>query len=797
MIESFWEQHRTPVGKQFLGAVRTVEQAGRHQFRLSDVNSCVQVSVISDEIIRVRLAPNGTFLPDFSYALQEYPFEVKKADLKVEPENVVITTSSLRLAVNRKNFIFQFYDRKGTLLNADATPSHWEENIEFGGYYLYSAKAIQDHENFYGLGDKAADLNLIHKRFTLWSTDSYAFEWGTDPLYRNIPFYMGLFDGVAYGLFYDNTYRTHFDFGLADQAQCRYVAEGGELNYYFIAGPSMIKVLQRYCQLTGTHPMPPLWSLGYHQSRWSYYPQQKLLDLASEFRSRQIPCDVLHLDIDYMEGYRCFTWDAEKFPDPVGMNRRLKALGFKTVTIVDPGIKMDPEYSLYKEGIEQGYFCRRGDDYMMEGPVWPGRCQFPDFTKPEVRDWWGDQFQMLLDSGVEGVWTDMNEPSIFGMGTFPNDVRHHYDGLRGSHRKAHNVYGMQMARATWEGLRRLQKNRRPFVLTRSCYSGVQRYAACWTGDNIGTWAHLRLANVQIQRMAMSGISFTGSDIGGFIQNADAELFIRWIQLGAFSPFMRAHSSGDTREREPWSYGPEAEVILKKFIELRYRLLPYLYTCFWQNHRYGLPIQRPIIMEEQAAHNTYRQDEFLFGDNLLVCPVFEPGQSWRRMYLPPGRWFNWWDLGAVEGGQEHDVACPIDRIPLFARAGAVVPEYPVFQSTAEIDLKELTLNIFYVMGKATSLLYEDHGETFAYEQGIFTEKQFHLSGTASRLNIHQQITGMYTPRYDSYRIRLHGLPFGVRSVKQDGRHIQDFYAYNQPGSIEVVVLKSFEKLEVIG
>ena len=796
MIESFWEQHRTEVSKQYLGSVHSAEQIDDNTFLLADLNSRLYIEAIAEHTLRVRLAPQGTFLPDFSYALvpQEKPDFI--SEMAITTDCIEIKTNMLTVRVNRENFCASFFDADGKLLNTEDEGPHWEENMEYGGYFIYCNKKMQHHENFYGLGDKAADLNLIRKRFTLWSTDAYAFDWGTDPLYRNIPFYIGLHDGTAYGIFFDNTYKTHFDFGQSHPDEVRYVAEGGELNYYFIAGPSIMEVIQRYHILTGVPPMPPMWGLGYHQCRWSYYPDQKLLDLANEFRTRQIPCDALYLDIDYLEGYRCFTFSKEKFPDPVGMTQKLHEQGFKVVTIIDPGIKTDPDYWVFNEGIAKEYFCRRGDDYLMEGPVWPGRCQFPDFTKPEVRDWWGELHKHLLDAGIDGVWTDMNEPSIFGIGTFPPDVRHHYEGYRGSHRKAHNIYGMQMARATYEGLQKLQRNKRPFVITRSCYSGVQRYASCWTGDNVGTWSHLVLANVQCQRMAMSGISFVGTDIGGFIENADAELFIRWVQLGVFHPLMRAHSSGDTIEREPWSYGPEAEAILKKFIELRYALLPYMYTCFWQNHKYNAPILRPLIMlEQEVAMNIPRQDEFGFGDNILVCPVLHPGISERRLYLPAGDWFYFWNDEFFDGGQEYTVATPLDSMPIFVRAGSVIPQYPPMQFVDHMNIAELILNVYFIDGTHTSLLYEDHGETFAYAQEIYLEKHFEVTGTHSSLKLIQNMEGLFTPRYEYYRLRLHGLPFEPRTIRVDGKNIPTFYELENTRIFELVVRKAFGKLEV--
>ncbi|MES2386667.1 MAG: glycoside hydrolase family 31 protein [Bacteroidota bacterium] len=795
MIESFWEQNRkSAVAKQFLGEIRSCTVKG-NTFYFRDVNSTLAVSIISDEIVRVRLAPQGAFLADFSYALQPYDFKLASLDFQEDEIFYRISTSVVEVQIDKRNFRVTFLDKMGTVINEDSHGIHWEENLDYGGFYLYSSKKLQPDENFYGLGDKATDLNLIRKRYSFWSTDAYAFERNTDPLYRNIPFYMGLHQGISYGIFYDNTFKSHFDFGLENANDVSYWVEGGEMNYYYIHGPHMMDVVKRYSNLTGTHPMPPMWALGYHQCRWSYYPEDKIMDLAKQFRDRQIPCDALYLDIDYMDGYRCFTWHPKHFPNPKRMLDALHEQGFKTVVIIDPGIKADPDYPVWKSGHEEGLFCRRADDYYMEGPVWPGRCQFPDFTNPRAREWWGPLHQELMDLGVDGIWNDMNEPSVFGTGTFPNDVRHDYDGHKASHRKAHNVYGMQMVRATYEGLLKIQKNKRPFTITRSAYSGVQRYASAWTGDNIGTWDHLKLAGIQCQRMSMSGISFVGSDIGGFTGSPSAELFVRWIQMGVFAPLMRAHSAGDTPEREPWSFGPETEAICKKFIELRYRLLPYIYSAFWENHKFGFPILRPVIMIEQdIPTNTYRQDEFTFGDKILVCPVLEPGASGRIVYLPRGGWYHMFTNKYYAGSQEHYIEAPIDDMPVFVRAGAVVPEYPVMQHTHDIKLSELFLNIYYADYAVNSFMYEDHGENLAYQQDIYTEKKFLYQGDENGFSLSQKATGLYTPRYDTYSIRLIGLSFEKFSIKVDGKAIK----YNRDesnGTIRFSVFKSFVSIDV--
>jgi len=569
------------------------------------------------------------------------------------------------------------------------------------------------------------------------------------------------------------------------------------LQYYYIHGPHMMDVLKRYQTLTGTHPMPPKWALGYHQCRWSYYPESKVKSVAEGFRSRNIPCDAIYFDIDYMDGYRCFTWNKKHFPDPRRMIKELADDGFKTVVMIDPGIKVDDNYWVFKEGKENNYFCRRSDDYFMEGHVWPGRCQFPDFTNPTVRDWWGGLYKELVDLGVAGVWNDMNEPAVFGAGTFPNDVRHNYDGFRGSHRKAHNVYGMQMVRSTYDGLKKLMRNKRPFTITRAGYSGMQRYGCVWTGDNVASWEHLKMGNIQCQRMSVSGVPFCGTDIGGFSGEPDGELFTRWIQLGTFSPFMRAHSAGDTSEREPWSFGEPYTSINRKFIELRYRLMPYFYSVFWEHHRYGFPILRPLVMlEQENVSNHFRQDEFAYGDKILVCPILEQGANSRQVYLPKGQWYNFWTHELLAGGTEHLIEAPLEDMPIFIKAGAVIPEYPVMQYVGEKHVEEVLLNIYYADYEVNSFFFEDHGDTFAYEQDIYSEKKFIVKGSARHLIIHQKIEGLYTPNYELYNYNLIGIPFGVRKITLDGKEIKD-YLIDDQNCLRFKSNKNFSEIQILG
>ncbi len=769
----------------------------------TDNDVVLQLRVVRDSVLRFRYTTSGNFEKDFSYAITKYA-STGYNKLEIEDLNgeYVITTSKLICKIAKANLLVSIYDAKdNTLINKDESGFHWEESYEYGGNIVKMSKIINERESYFGLGDKPEHLNLKGKRFENWVTDSYAYGKETDPIYKAIPFYTGLHHNKAYGIFFDNSFRSYFDFGQERRNVTSFWAQGGEMNYYFFYGPKMQDVVESYTDLTGKpHQLPPLWALGYHQCKWSYYPESEVKAISSKFRALKIPCDAIYLDIDYMDGFRCFTWNKEHFPDPKRMVKELSDDGFKTVVIIDPGIKVDKDYSVFAEALEKDYFCKRADGPYMKGKVWPGECYFPDFTRPEVRDWWSGLFKELIeDIGVKGVWNDMNEPAVMEVPnkTFPNDVRHDYDGNPCSHRKAHNVYGMQMARATYQGLKKFAYPKRPFVITRAAYSGTQRYTSTWTGDNIATWEHLWIANVQAQRMAMSGFSFAGSDIGGFAEQPQGELFTRWIQLGVFHPFCRVHSSGDHGDQEPWAFDDDVTDIVRKFVEIRYQLLPYLYTAFWNLIEHGTPLLKSLVMFDQEDHQThYRTDEFIFGDQILVCPIQEPNAKGRRMYIPRGKWYNWWTDEIVQGGKEKWVDAEIDSMPLFIKEGAILPKYPIQQYVGEQDIDEVTLDVYFKEGKERSQLFDDAHDGYDYTKGRYSLRTFKLTGRKKELIIQQHKEGKFMTDYSTFKLCIHGLPFDIKEIELDNQVIPLKHLKTN-GTHSMVVDKNFSEIHIIG
>ncbi|MBI3195361.1 MAG: glycoside hydrolase family 31 protein [Ignavibacteriae bacterium] len=715
----------------------------------------VNISVLSPEVIRVRYYPveysNNT---EYSWAVINSTLGEKNFTTDKLEEKTILKTSKVEVRIEHSPLRIAFFDKKENLLNQDDP----KKGMACSGKEIAVWKTMPQDEFYFGLGEKSGSLDRKGKSYVNWNSDIPAYKADTDPLYQTIPFFYGIKKGNAYGIFFDNTYRSYFNFGKEHPDQYSFGAVDGEMNYYFIYGPKPNDVLQKFSALTGTMPMPPKWSIGYQQCRWSYYPESRVMEIAQNFRSKKIPCDVIYLDIHYMDKYKCFTWDNERFPNPKKMTDDLAQDGFKVVTIVDPGIKKEDGYRVYDEGTKGNHFAKYPDGKPFVGTVWPGACVFPDFTKQDSRDWWGSLYKSLVDVGIKGFWNDMNEPSVFDSPnkTFALEVMHDANGTPSDHRKNHNVYGMQMARGTYEGLLKLKPNERPFVLTRAGYAGVQRYSSIWTGDNISNWDHLEMAIPMCLGLSISGQPFIGTDIGGFVGNPSGELFARWMQLGVFNPLMRTHSVIDAMNKEPWEFGPEFEAINKKSIEMRYKFLPYIYTQFYKAATEGTPIMRPLVFDYPEDGNTlWKDDLFMFGDALLVAPVIEERATKRGVYLPAGEWYDYWTNEKISGGKDITVEAPIDKLPLFVKAGSIIPTQQVVQYTDEEPINPLTLEIFPTRKVdstsqvestyATTQWYEDDGISFDYQQGKYFTRKATFNQTKENMNVSlTQSKGDYKP-----------------------------------------------------
>lgn len=597
-------------------------------------------------------------------------------------------------------------------------------------------KKLQESEHFYGLGDKTGFMDKRHYAYEMWNTDN------PDPqvdsfkaLYKSIPFFMALTERHVYGIFLDNPYKSVFNMGQESEEYYYFGAAAGNLDYYYIAGETLAEVLEGYTYLTGTCPLPQKWTLGYHQSRWGYVTQEDVEEVARNMRERGIPCDAIHFDIDYMQDYKVFTWNEKRYHgDSAGYLKSLSARGFKPVTINDPGVKKEKGYYIYEEGVERGYFAKTPSGEVYINAVWPGDAAFPDFGNPDVRKWWGEQHSFLLDKGIRGIWNDMNEPASF-KGPLPDDVVFTDEDKPADHRRMHNLYGHLMAKATYEGLKRLD-GRRPFVITRACYAGTQKYATCWTGDNHSIWAHLQMAIPQLCNLGMSGMPFAGTDIGGFGSDTTEELMLRWVQVGCFSPLFRNHSAMGTRRQEPWQFSPQALEIYRRYVELRYHWIPYLYDLFYEQERTGAPILRPLVFhyERDSVAQTCN-DEFLFGERILAAPVVNQGAVKRMVYLPKGDWYDYWTGERLSGENWIIKDAPIEICPIYVKAGSVIPTMEPMAYVGEKEPETLVLEVF--PGKGRYEHYLDNGEDFAYREGSYHQYRFTVddAGTVKGCVIH--------------------------------------------------------------
>lgn len=746
------------------GAVQSYRREG-NALLLDCGGSCVSIVALTERIIRVRLAAEGVFEPRRSWAVArpDVEFPGAAAELEIAGDTLLLHTAALTIQVALQSCAISFVDMQDRQFCADESGMCWQSG-EDGPARVACAKRIAADEHFYGFGERSGALDKLGTQLINWTTDKYRYGPGDDPLYIAIPTLLALRPGLAYGVFFNNTWHSRFDIGATQPDVWQIEAAGGELDYYLIYGPTPAEVVAGFGQILGTMPLPPRWALGYHQSRWSYKSEAETRALAAEFRRRAIPCDAIHLDIDYMDGYRNFTWNRQRFPDPAAMVADLARDGLRIIPIIDAGVKVDPDYTVYADGIERDMFLRRASGEVFEGYVWPDDSVFADFMRPDVRSWWTEQQHALAALGVGGIWNDMNEPTVFALpfsqgggmpGTIDLDAPQGPDDERTTHAEVHNLYGSSMAQASYEGLRRTT-DRRPFVLTRSGYAGIQRWSACWMGDNQSQWDHLEMAMPQLINMGLSGVAFVGTDIGGFYDNASGELFARWMQLGALMPFSRGHSCADTERHEPWSFGPEIEEICRTYLDLRYRLLPYLYSLFWESATHGAPVLRPLLYHFPDDPQTYQlHDQVLLGPSLLAAPIYQPGQVQRAVYLPAGRWYDWWSDALLVGPCEVQADAPLERMPLYVRAGAIIPSGPQQVYTDQRPLDPLTLDLY--PGDGTFTLYEDDGQSFDYEQGGFCTTSYTIAIEQGRLSLAIGArTGAYTPARRRVVLRVHDL-----------------------------------------
>ena len=642
---------------------------------------------------------------------------LEKGEFIVEEDSnfVIIKGTKVLTFVDKNTTEISFRDLEGNIINEDFQPSFKDEK---GNVYI---SKVNDCLAYYGLGEKGGDLNKKGCYTENFNTDDPETDDDSITYYKTIPFYVALKEEATYGIFFDNSFRSYFDMGKEMGDRIFFGAIGGQIQYYFIPGESIKEVVKNYTTLTGRMEMPPLWSLGYQQCRFSYFSQEEVRELVKTFEEKDIPLDVVYLDIDYMDGFRVMTFKTPNFDDAAGLISDLKEKGIRTITIIDPGVKVDEEYDVFKRGKEGNHFTKKLDGEMFIGAVWPGNSAFPDFSNNDCREWWKSELKKFIsEHGMDGIWNDMNEPCVFNNDhkTMLETCLHNSDNGVIEHKEFHNRYGFEMSRCSKEAQEELHPNERGFSMTRATYAGGQRYSSVWTGDNMSLWSQMRMSISMNANLGISGFSFVGNDVSGFGLDSSEELFIRWMEMGPFIPIFRNHSNMYTRRQEPWAFGPRAEKIAKKSIELRYELLPYIYDLYYISHKEGLPIFRPMIMEYEKDMNLLNmREQFMLGENMIVAPVLYEGERSKTVYLPKGSWFNYFTMEKLQGGKWYKLPCELDEILVFVKEGAIIPTY----NKKFRNVKERPNNILLkVFGEnAKGFHYNDDGHSMEYLEGKYT------------------------------------------------------------------------------
>ena len=632
----------------------TASRAIPNGIEIRSGSAILQITALRDDVVRVRIGPAGQLPEDASWAILA---SARTAAVPVSAENnasaVGFKTAKLHVSVRKDPLELTVTDNEGRVISEDLPGRPTEFH---GASFRVFHKSPAD-EHYFGLGDKPGPLDRRNEAFVDWNTDAFGWQESTDPIYKSIPWFITFRKGMAAGIFLDNTWRASFDFNKEYRDGYSFGSEGGPLDYYIVNGPEPRAVVQTWAWLTGPTPLPPLWSFGYQQSRYSYYPESEVRRIASRLRSERIPADVIWLDIDYQLKNRPFTVDPDRFPHFDQLIQDLKAQHLHTVVITDLHLAYQPNigYKPYDEGAAGDHFVKNPDGSTYVGVVWPGKAVFPDFTRKSSRDWWGSLYSDFVAKGVAGFWNDMNEPAIFDVAskTMPDDIQHRIDEpgfapRTASHLEIHNVFGMENSRGTFEGLLKINPNSRPFVMTRASYAGGQRYAATWSGDNSASWNHLRMTTPQLINLGLSGFAMSGADVGGFAASPQPELLTRWLEVAAFHPIDRDHTAIGTLPQEPWENGtPEDLSLRRRYIEERYRLLPYIYTTADEMSRTGLPIMRPLFLEFPKGNGDGQPidlssgNTFLLGPSLLVAQSPYPDEmDDYTVALPPGGWYDY-------------------------------------------------------------------------------------------------------------------------------------------------------------
>lgn len=725
-----------------------------------------EIKAYSENIIRVRLSREKTFR-DFLYALKDdKPAAFNGVTISEERDRMLMATSFINLEIEKApSFRLIFRNKKNEIINEDVKGAAF--GTSYAGDKVTVYKKLQQGERFVGLGEALGNLNRRGSGVTLNNTDTYKYGDPRLSMYSSIPFYMGMHNNMVYGIFLNNSYKSFFNFGLSTPDFSSVSFDGGDMDYFFIYDTSVAKIIEHYTSLTGRTPLPPKWSLGYHQSRCSYYPQQKVMQLATTFRQKNIPVDCIVLDADYQQDYEPFRTNKERFPDMPALSEALAKMDIELTASVYPGVKIDSSYDSYTDGLQKDIFIKYADGRLFETEIAPLKVLLPDYTNPNTRNWWVNKMKWMQDNGISGYWNDMNEPAVGGS-YLPDNLLFDFDGRKATAAEAKNVYGFQMARSSYEAGLKYRNGKRPFVLTRSAFAGVQRYSAVWSGDNTASNEGLLSSVLLNNQLGLSGIAFAGPDLGGYIGDGSKELFKRWMQVGVFSPYVRNHKEYFAPANEPWSYGEEAEAISKAYIGFRYRLMPYIYSKFYEASQTGIPVARSLCIndpfDEKVYDNLY-QHQFLFGDAIMVVPVTTE-EKIKKLYLPNGEWYHLFTDEKIAGAKEFTLETTACQIPLFVKASAIIPMQSLVQSAKQLPSDTLTIHIYNGKDNNNFIFYEDAGDGFEYKNGVFAKRTIHFNPQNKQVRFSKQ-EGSFVSGFKKLQLLFHGFEKDVQPVSVNG------------------------------
>jgi alpha-glucosidase len=724
-------------------------------------NAIFDVHAYSDNIIRVRISKNKN-IGNFSYALVDTTLpSFNGITIKDSNSIIILSTKMIDAEISKQPFFkITFKNKNGKVINKDVAGNGFGKSFNNSEVTVY--KQLQEGERFVGMGEALGNLDRRGSGVTLNNTDNYKYGDPRVPMYSSIPFYIGIHHHLLYGIFFNNSYKSFFNFGLSTPFTS-VSFDGGDVDYFFMYDTSVAKIIEHYTSLTGRMQLPPLWSLGYQQSRCTYYPQDKVMWIAETFRRKKIPIDGIVLDADYQYSYEPFRTNTQRFPDLPKLSNDLQKMNIELTASVYPGVNIDSSYDSYNDGLKKDVFIKSSDGNVFKTEIAPLKVHLPDYTNPTARQWWIDKMKWMQVNGISGYWNDMNEPAVGGS-YLPGNLVFDFDGRKATAGEAKNVYGFQMARSSYEAGLKYRNGLRPFVLTRSGFAGVQRYSAMWSGDNTASDEGLLTTVLLNNQFGISGVPFVGYDIGGYIGDGSKSLYTRWIEVGIFSPYCRNHREFFGAANEPWAYGEEAEAISKTFIGFRYRLMPYIYSAFYEATQTGMPVQRSLCInypfDEKVYDNNY-QYEFLFGNDILVVPLTSK-KNIRKIYLPESDWYNIYNDEMISGAKEFITEVPTFELPIYIKASAIIPMQCLVQSTKEKPSDTLFIHVYNGDKKNVFTYYEDDGNTFSYKTGNYCKRNIEFDGSKRQIVFNEQ-QGTYNSIFKYVKLILHGFGKAIKNI----------------------------------